>query len=397
MFLSTTHRSLSLESPRQRKPRGPGSHRNRARVRRPLSSSVAEVCDPVGGLQHLVRQRDALLLRQPRHDLRALRRRHLCTAAARALVVERVQPLDRHVVARASVAASGPVPAALARARGAHRRVLARERDAQVPPGQVEAVHLVHAPLPVRSEGEVEEAVPRLARRLLAVDVDPLQEAEGGEHAAQLLLGDLRVEVADVELHPALHARAHAQRRARHHPRRLDRRRRRALGRQPVLLCVARLHDDWHLADERAVELERAREGAAVGHLDVPRAETLPRPLVGDQPHVRHLARFRKELEDVKLARLGVELAQHERELVLGGQLLEVLALVVVRVLAPLPLCRPLLCLARRAPVGQELWRRRRPHGGLPRRRRRRRRGHRAAWEFRSCALSGGGAASEFV
>mmetsp|Transcript_4083 Transcript_4083/g.13209 ORF Transcript_4083/g.13209 Transcript_4083/m.13209 type:complete len:255 (+) Transcript_4083:1490-2254(+) len=55
-----------------------------------------------------------------------------------------------------------------------------------------------------------------------------------------------------------------------------------------------------------------------------------------------------------------MELAQHERELVLGGQLLEVLALVIVRVLAPLPLCRPLLRLARRAPVGQELWRRRR-------------------------------------
>mmetsp|Transcript_4083 Transcript_4083/g.13208 ORF Transcript_4083/g.13208 Transcript_4083/m.13208 type:complete len:341 (+) Transcript_4083:107-1129(+) len=149
-----------------------------------LVLGVAKVCDPVGGLQHLVGQRHALLLRQPRHDLRALRRRHLCTAAAGALVIQRVEPLDRHVVARAAVAASGPVPAALARARGAHGGVLARERDAQVAPGQVEAVHLVHAPLPVRSEREVEEAVPRLARRLLAVDVDPLQEAEGGEYAA---------------------------------------------------------------------------------------------------------------------------------------------------------------------------------------------------------------------
>ena len=59
-------------------------------------------------------------------------------------------------------------------AKGENRHRCARRA---VAPGQVEAVHLVHAPLPVRCEGEVEEAVPRLARRLLAVDVDPLQEA----------------------------------------------------------------------------------------------------------------------------------------------------------------------------------------------------------------------------
>ena len=147
--------------------------------------------------------------------------------------------------------------------------------------------------------------------------------------------------------------------------------RRRTCGGQPVLLGARRRHDDGLAAQHGAVEHQRARRPLQLRHLHVRHALALARALVADEPYVDDLARLREGLEDVELARLGMELPHHHRQVVLGRKRRQVLSVIIVVVPLSLPFVRSLTRLARSRRWWWRWWWRRRRRWRRPRRRRR--------------------------